>query len=222
MHLARYMHNTIQHNTKMQYNKIQILTWKDNQSGASSKSFVWNIFFLHIYLTQTTSQGRFCTGPYFSKKGFSELRNSLLMPGKLIIPWQRPGQWTRVSSRCNLCPLGLGYRYPVLLNLKPAEPAPVCQLDASKTTLQWLSEAVAAPKVKTTSACVNSIIKNWKMFTLFICTTAVIICTAVVIICTTVNKLLTFFFFYWYHIREDEYWVDTSKDLKAVLYNKNP
>jgi len=89
-----------------------------------------------------------------------ELKNSLLMHGKLTIPWQRLGQWTRVSSRCNLCPLDLGYHCPVLLNLKPAEPAPVCQLDASKTTLQWLSEAVAAPRVKTTSACVNNIIKN--------------------------------------------------------------
>ena len=51
-------------------------------------------------------------------------------------------------------------------------------------------------------------------------------CTTVVIICTTVNKLLTFFFYcfinYWYHIREGEYWVDTSKDFKAVFYNKNP
>ena len=44
--------------------------------------------------------------------------------------------------------------------------------------------------------------------------------------CTIVNKLLTFFLYcfinYWYHIREDEYWVDTLKDFKAVLYNKNP
>lgn len=60
------------------------------------------------------------------------------MLGKLTIPWQRQGQWTGVSSICNLCPLDLGYHYPELLNLKPAEPAPVCQLDASKTTLQWL------------------------------------------------------------------------------------
>ena len=95
----------------------------------------------------------------FSKKGFLELRNGLLVPRKLMIPWQQPGQLTRVSSRCNLCPLDLGYHCPVLLNLKPAEPAPVCQWDASRTTLQWLSEAVAAPRVKTTPACVNSIIK---------------------------------------------------------------
>lgn len=81
------------------------------------------------------------------------------MHGKLTIPWQRPGQWTRVSSRCSLCPLDLGYHYPALLNLKPAEPAPVCQLDASKTTLQSLSEVVAAPRVQTASGCVNSIIK---------------------------------------------------------------
>ena len=151
-----------------------------------------------------------------SKKGFLELRNSLLMHGKLIIPWQRPGQWTKVSSRCNLCPLDLGYHYPVLLNLKPAEPAPVCQLDASKTTLQWLSEVVAAPRVQRTSGCVNM----KKCSPLFICTTVVII-----LFCTTVNKLLTFFFScfinYWYHMREDEYWVDTSKDFKAVFYNKN-
>lgn len=98
----------------------------------------------------------------FSKKGFLEVRNSLLMHGKLTIPWQRPGQWTRVSSRCNLCPLDLGYHYPVLLNLKPAEPAPVCQLDASKTTLQSLSEVAAAPRVQTASGCVNSIIIIWK------------------------------------------------------------
>lgn len=80
------------------------------------------------------------------------------MLGKLTIPWQRQGQWTGVSSICNLCPLDLGYHYPVLLNLKPAEPAPVCQLDASKTTLQSLSEVAAAPRVQTASGCVNSII----------------------------------------------------------------
>ena len=84
------------------------------------------------------------------------------MHGKLTIPWQRQGQWTRVSSICNLCLLDLGYHYPVLLNLKPAEPAPVCQLDASKTTLQLLSEVVAAPRVQTTSGCVNSIKKKKK------------------------------------------------------------
>ena len=127
--------------------------------SASSKSFVWNIFLPYI-LNSNNFTRKVLHQALFSKKRFLELRNSLLMRGKLTIPWQQPGQWTRVSSRCNLCPLDLGYHCPVLLNLKPAEPAPVCQLDASKTTLQWLSEAVAAPRVKTTSACVNSIIKN--------------------------------------------------------------
>lgn len=127
--------------------------------SASSKSFVWNIFSPYI-LNSNNFTRNVLHQAFFSKKRFWELRNSLLMRGKPTIPWQQPGQWTRVSSRCNLCPLDLGYHCPVLLNLKPAEPAPVCQLDASKTTLQWLSEAVTAPRVKTTSACVNSIIKN--------------------------------------------------------------
>ena len=67
------------------------------------------------------------------------------MAGNLIKPLQLQGQLTEVSNKCNPCPSDQDYRYPELLNLKPAEPAPVCRLDASRTASQWLSEVVAAP-----------------------------------------------------------------------------
>lgn len=69
----------------------------------------------------------------------------------MISPLQQQGQWRAVSSRYTPCPSDQGYHCPVLLNSKPAELAPVCQLDASETASQWMSEAAAVPTFRTTS-----------------------------------------------------------------------